>query len=73
MVNQQRVEKKLPLLLTDGPWYSSELDRNIYRLQKFKRVAPEKYVSHRNNILNELDNLKRDMDSFSKNGKNGKT
>ena len=69
MVNQKRVEQKLPLLMTDGPWWSSELDRNEIRLKKFKRCVPNRYVLHRNNILNELDALRKEMDDYVKSKK----
>ena len=62
MVNPKRVEQKLPLLITNGPWWSTELDRNEYRLKKFKQRAPALYQQHRGNILSDLEKLKRDVD-----------
>jgi hypothetical protein len=64
MVNQKRVERKLPLLITDGPWWSPELDRNEYRLKQFKKKEPLRYQIHRDVLLTELDKLKRDVDRF---------
>jgi hypothetical protein len=74
MVDPKRVERKLPLLITDAPWYSGELDRNEYQLSKFKRGAPEKYALHTNNIIKELSALRQELDQFVANnkGKNGK-
>ena len=56
----KRIEKKLPNLITESPW-SIELDRNDYRLEQFKRKAPERYTKHREQILGDLDSLRIDM------------
>lgn len=63
MVNQKRVEQKLPLLITDGPWWSFEIDRNEYRLRQLKKREPAKYQQHRNQITMDLEKLRRDVDS----------
>jgi hypothetical protein len=63
MVDPKRVERKLPILLTNGPWFSSELDRNEWRLQKFKRQYPDKFIMHRNNIIKSLEELHKDIDA----------
>ena len=64
MVNQKRVERKLPLLITDGPWYSNELDRNEYRVKQFKKRKPEKYAQHREQLILDLEKFKRDVESM---------
>jgi hypothetical protein len=70
MVNQKRVEQKLPLLLTDGPWYSGELDRNAYLMRKFKRTKPDLYATHLNDILSKLQAVQKDIDpKLNGNGK----
>ncbi len=56
----RRVEKKLPNLITVDPW-TIELDRNVYRLEQFKRKAPEQYAAHTARILGDLDALRIDV------------
>jgi hypothetical protein len=56
----KRIEKKFPNLITEDPW-SIEFDKNDYRLEQFKKKAPEKYVPHRERILGDLDSLRVDM------------
>ncbi len=68
MVNHRRVEQKLPILITDGPWYTSELDRNIYRITQFKKRDPTRFQQHKNQIIMDLEKLRRDVDK-SVNGK----
>lgn len=67
MVDIKRVERKIPLLITDGPWFSGELDRNESRIRKFKQQAPDRYIARRNNIINELAALRHDVDEFMQN------
>jgi hypothetical protein len=55
-----RVEKKFCNLITENPW-SIELDKNDYRLEQFKRKAPDLYISHRNKILSDIDSLRIDV------------
>ena len=62
MVNEKRVERKLPLLITDGPWWSNELDRNLYRVQQFKKREPKLFLQHRNKLIVDLEQLKLDVD-----------
>ncbi len=70
MVNQKRVEQKLPLLIADGSWASFDIDRYEYRMSKFKRSEPQKYAQHRNQIITDLEKLKRELDAmFNGNGK----
>lgn len=69
MVNKKRVEGKLHLLITDGPWWSSELDRNEYRVKQFKKRSPALYEQHSTRIIIDLEKLKRDVDAII----NGKT
>lgn len=64
MVNQKRVERKLPLLITDAPWWSTELDRNEYRVKQFKKREPRKYQQHCSTLLVDLEKLKRDIDGL---------
>jgi hypothetical protein len=64
MVTSKRVEQKLPLLITDGPWWTFEIDRNEYRLRQFKKREPTKYQQHRNQIITDLEKLKRDVDAI---------
>lgn len=63
MINSKRVEKKLPLLITYGPWWTDELDRNEYRLQVFRKREPQRYQQHRDTLLKALGNLKVDVDA----------
>ncbi len=67
MVNPKRVEQKIPLLITDSPWWTGEQDRNEYRLRQFKKREPQKYRQHRDVLLLELEKLKQELDrSFGK-------
>jgi len=69
MVNQKRVERKLPLLITDAPWWSTELDRNEYRVKQFKKKKPQLHQQHCDNLLRELNKYKDDVDAlFGGNG-----
>jgi hypothetical protein len=74
MVNAKRIEQKMPLLITDGPSFSWEYDCNEYRLSKFKRGQPERYLHYRNEALNLFGGLKKEVDDFHfKHKKNGRT
>jgi hypothetical protein len=66
MVDTKRLERKLPILLTNGPWFSSELDRNEWQLKKFKQQYPDKFIMRRNNIINELEALHNDIEAAAK-------
>lgn len=61
MVNSKRIEQKLSLLITDGPWWTFEVDRNEYRLRQLKKREPAKYQQHQNQIIMDLEKLKRDV------------
>lgn len=67
-----RIEKKFCNLITENPW-TIELDRNEYRLQQFKRKAPDLFNQHRNRILADIDLLRVDVTEwFLTNKKQGK-
>jgi hypothetical protein len=68
MVNEKRIERKLPLLITDAPWWSTELDRNEYRVKQFKKRMPQKYRQHCDALRVDLEKLKRDVDALFNNG-----
>ena len=61
MVNQKRIEQKLPLLITNTPWITGELDVNEYRVQKFKQRKPERYLHYRNELLFNLEGLEKEV------------
>jgi hypothetical protein len=65
LVNELRVKQKLSILLTDGPWYSSELDSINYQLKKYRVEHPEKYTYYFNNIVKNLTDLRRELDDIS--------
>jgi hypothetical protein len=62
VVNRKRVEQKLPLLMTDGPWYSSELDRNTYLTRKFRHTNPDEYAADLNDLMNKLATIHKKID-----------
>ena len=61
MVDTKRVEKKLPLLITDTHWLTGELDINEYRVQKFKQRHPDRYLHYRNELLQNLEGLSKEV------------
>ena len=61
MVDAKRVEQKLPLLITNTPWITGELDVNEYRVQKFKQRRPDRYLHYRNELLTNLEGLEKEV------------
>ncbi len=58
MVNRDRVRQKIPILLTDAPWWSGKVDTKYSQVKKFRVKAPEKYLAYENKVvavLKELD------------------
>ena len=55
-------------MITENPW-TIELDRNEYRLQQFKRKAPDLFNQHRNRILADIDLLRVDVTAWFENNK----
>jgi hypothetical protein len=72
MVNTDRLEKKLPLLWTNGPSYSWEYQYNEILASKLKQYAPEKHLNHRNRVAEELDAWYKDALEEKKRHKVGK-
>jgi hypothetical protein len=69
MVNEKRIERKLPLLITDAPWWTFEIDRNEYRVKQFKKREPRKYRQHCDALRVDLEKFKRDVDALFNDGK----
>lgn len=63
MVDPKRLEKKLPSLITETPWITGELDINQYRVQKFKVRHPDRYLHYRNELLDNLEALAKEVDA----------
>lgn len=72
MVDAKRVEKKLPLLITEAPWYSYELDQKYYQLKKFKKQKPDQFNFHKTKIMSELEALDKALEQFKLDNKSGK-
>jgi hypothetical protein len=65
-VNEVRIKKKLPLLMTEGSSLSWEYQKIEILTDRLKRFAPDKYSQHHNQIVSDIIAFKKDIYAMEK-------
>lgn len=62
LVDAKKVEKKIPILI--APWYSKEYDIILYRMEQFKRKAPEKCMPKINRVVFSITDFELSLEQW---------